>query len=126
MTQRTTKALLSIDAGPDADAEELEEITHQLRDELLELDLEEVDLVTVGKAPKGARAVDPVSLGQLIITLAASGGLLAQMIGTIKDWFSRHKFKSVKLQLGGDVLEVTDVSSEEQQRLIETFIKRHG
>ena len=64
---------LNIDPGPDADAEELEQVTLQLRDELRELDLESVDLVREGEAPEGAKVVDPITLGGVTLTLAASG-----------------------------------------------------
>ncbi|MGH3720231.1 MAG: hypothetical protein ACRDRI_15575 [Pseudonocardiaceae bacterium] len=53
MTGRVARLGLCIEAGPDADAEEL---TVQLREQLLELDIKRADRVTAGPAPPGARA----------------------------------------------------------------------
>ena len=74
MANHTIQASLIINAGPEADAEEMERLTQQLRAELLELDLESVGLVKAGEAPDKAKVVDPISWGAVFLTLAASGG----------------------------------------------------
>lgn len=66
--------MLKIDAGLEVDAKELEEVTRQLRNELLELDVEAVDLALAGEVPERAKAGDPIAWGTLLVTLAASGG----------------------------------------------------
>lgn len=125
MADLATQLTLNIDAGPGADAEELEELTRRLREELMELDVEAVDLVRVGETPKRAKAGDPVAWGTLLVTLAASGGVLTTLINTLHAWLTRHERRSVTLEIDGDRLEVTGISSEEQQRLINAWVSRH-
>ena len=126
MPEQTTQLMLDIDAGPDVDEEELAELTHQLRGELLELDVEAVDLVRAGEAPERAKVGDPITWGALLVALAASGGVLTTLINTLQSWLTRHERRSVTLEIDGDKLEVSGISSEEQQRLINAWLSRHG
>ena len=126
MSERRAQLILIIDAGPDTDTEEVAELTEQLRRELSELDVDAVDLVRAGEAPEGAKAGDPIAWGELLVTLAASGGALVTLIGTLQSWITRHERRSVTLEIDGDTLEVTGISSEEQRRLINTWLSRHG
>jgi hypothetical protein len=123
---QTTQLMLNIKAGPETNEEELAELTRQLREELLELDVETVDLVRTGEAPARAKAGDPVTWGALLVALVASGGVLTTLINTLQSWLARHERRSVTLEIGGDKLEVTGISSEEQQRLINAWLSRHG
>jgi Effector Associated Constant Component 1 len=110
---------------PDADPAELDEITAKLRRELLELDVDSVERAPAGEAPDGSRGI-PLALGALVVKFAAPK-LLAALVGVIKSWASRHGgARSVKLTMNGDSLEVTGASSEEQDRLIESWIDRHS
>lgn len=124
MTDQTIQLLLSLDASPEIDDEELEELTRKLRKELLELDIEAADLVSAGEAPSGARAVEPVTLGTLLLTLAASGGVLTTVVNVLQDWLSHHDKHSVTLEIGGDKIQVTGISSEEQKQLIDAWLTR--
>ena len=125
MPDQTAQLMLNLDAGPETDAEELAELTRQLREDLMELSVEAVDLVRAGKAPEGAKAGDPVAWGTLLVTLAASGGVLTTLISALQSWLTRHERRSVTLEIGGDKLEMTGISSEGQQRLIDAWISRH-
>lgn len=125
MTHQTTQLMLNIDAGPETDVEELEKLTQQLREELIESDVETVNLVRTGEAPERAKVGDPVAWGTLLVTLAASGGVLTTLINTLQAWLTRHERRSVILEIDGDRLEVTGVSSEEQQRLINAWVSHH-
>jgi len=110
----------------DADREELAELARQLRAELLQLDVERVDEVVVGEAPPGTRAGDVVALGALLVSLAGQAKLLPALVDTVKGWLGRvGQPSTVKLELDGDVLEVTGASSSQQQQLIEAWLARH-
>jgi len=124
MTDQTIQLLLNLDASPEVDDEELEELTRKLRKELLELDIEAADFVSAGEAPAGARSAEPVTLGTLLLTLAASGGVLTTVVNVLQDWLSRHDKHSVTLEIGGDKIQVTGISSEEQKRLINAWLTR--
>jgi Effector Associated Constant Component 1 len=124
MTDKPTRLLLRIAAGPDTDSEEVGELTRQLRQELLERDLDAVDRVGATIAPTGAKG-DPVTLGTLLVTLAAKGGVLTTVINTIQSWLARQERHSVTVEIGGDKLVLSSASSEQEQQLIDAFINRH-
>ena len=121
-----TELALRLDAGTDASDEELDRLTGRLRDELLELDVEAVRRRSAGDAPEGARGIDPEALGHLLVTLGAAPATLRAVVGAVKAWLARSAARSVKLELDGDVIEVSGVSGADQQRLIELWIERHS
>jgi hypothetical protein len=125
MKDQTTQLMLNIDAGPEADEEELEWITLRLREELRELDVEDIDLVRMGEIPDRAKAGDPITWGALLVALTASGGVLTTLINAVQSWLTRHEQRSVTLEIGGDKLELTGISSQEQQWLANAWISRH-
>jgi hypothetical protein len=114
---------IQVGVGPDADAAEVAEATLQLRRELLDLDVDAVEPQQAGEPPSGTRAVDLAALGGLIVTIAQSA-LLPEVLGAVRAWLSRSKSRSIKLELGGDVLELTGVSSSEQRRLADEWLRR--
>jgi len=125
MIDQTTQLRIKIDPGPDASDEELENLTRQLREELIELDIGSVDLGLADGTPAGSKSGLPIDWTTLFVTLAASGGVITTMITAIQAWLIRHYGRSVTLEIGGDKLHVTDLSSEEQQRLINAWLSRH-
>jgi hypothetical protein len=110
--------------GPGADAEDVAEATLQLRRELLDLDVEAVELPRAGEPPRGARAVELAELGALVVTVAQSQ-LLASVVAAVRSWLAGSRRRSIRLELGGDVLELAGVSSDEQRRLTDEWLRRH-
>lgn len=110
--------------GPDDDAEEVAEATLQLRRELLELDVDAVDLAPGGEPPKGTRAVELAALGALIVGVGNSQ-LLGPVVAAIKAWLGGGTQRTIKLELDGDVLELSGLSSKEQRRLTDEWLSRH-
>jgi hypothetical protein len=120
----------SISREEDVNLEELERNTQNLRDELHELDVvEKVDLVTKGEeAPHGSKSGgEIVAWGALLTTLATSAGsaLIPSLANTLQSWLTRHEKRKIILEIGGDKLEVTGISDQEQQKLIDTWISNH-
>ena len=115
---------LQIDGGPGADAEEVDALTNQLRRQLLELDVESVEHISQGEAPPGARALDILLLGGLLVK--HSPEVLKTVIVTVQSWVGLHPGRSVELQMDGDTLKLTGVSSDQQQQLIALFVARHS
>ena len=115
---------LRIDPEPDDDNEELEQIVSQLRDELLELDVETVDTARGEKPPEGAKVIDAIDWNTLIVTLAASGGVLTVLIGTVQSWLTRHERSSVTLEIDGHKLNLKGIPPDERQRTIDAWISR--
>ena len=73
MSRLTTQLLVTLDAEPDTDTEDLERLTRQLREELSELDVR-ADFVTGGPAPASAKAGDDIEWGKLLLTLRFRAG----------------------------------------------------
>ena len=113
-------------AAPDADAEERAQLAVRLRAELLDLDVDAVGQPGRGEAPGDAKGAGLLAAGQLVVGLVATPEVLASIIGTVRSWLGRNRGRSVKLTLGGDALEVSGVSSAEQDRLIDLWVSRHG
>lgn len=108
----------------DADAEELDAAARALRDELLELDVDAVDRVSAGPAPEGARAVEASVLAAMAVQLGQA--TLGAVLGTVRAWVGRGADRSVKLTVDGDTIELSHVSSDQQEELIAAFLARHG
>lgn len=126
MAERIARLDLAIEAGPGIDAEELAALAVQLRTQLLELDIESAEPATLGQAPPGTRAGEVLLAGALTVMLAQSSGLLTAVVETVKSWASLSRERSVKLELDGDVLEVTGITRTDQRELIQTWIDHHA
>ena len=116
--------LVDLGVDRDEDAAELDQAARQLQRELLELDVEDVQRAREGAPPPGARAVDAAVLGSLAVT--AGKEVLGAVVRAIVQWIGRRADRSVKLTIGDDAIEVSNVSAEEQRRLVESFLARHG
>jgi hypothetical protein len=113
----------------DADAERLAVLTGYLRAELLRLDVvEEVSALPAGEPPPGARVFGVVTVGALLIAVGQSFEGLRSVVSVIRDWLSRGEGtgRAVRLELGGDTLELSQASAADQERLIELFIRKHA
>ncbi len=126
MPEKTKQVILNIDAGQEDDPEEIERFTQQLREELTELDVEAVDLVRAGETPAKAKVGDPITWGMLLLTLAASGGVITTVINVLQSWLTRQERRSISLEIDGDKVEIKGISSKEQQRLINEWHSRHA
>jgi hypothetical protein len=111
-----------------ADAERLATLTGYLRGELLQLDVEDVTALPAGEPPPGSRAFDAAAVGALVIALGQSAEGLRSVVSAIRDWLRRGEGtrRTVRLQLAGDALELSQASAADQQQLIELFISRHA
>jgi hypothetical protein len=113
----------------DADAERLAVLTGYLRAELLRLDVvEEVSALPAGEPPPGARVFGVETVGALLIAAGQSFEGLRSVVSVIRDWLSRGEGtgRAVRLELGGDTLELSQASAADQERLIELFIRKHA
>jgi hypothetical protein len=110
-----------------ADAERLAVLTGYLRSELLQLDVKDVRALPAGEPPPGARAFDVAAVGAPLIALGQSAEGLRSVVSVIRGWLRRGEGKgcAVRLELGGDALELSQASAADQERLIELFVRRH-
>ena len=126
MTSAAADMELTVDAGAGADADELEQAVHSLRRELLELDVDAVEPGAAGDAPDGARALEALALGALIVRLVRTPESLGAVTRTIRIWLARRPDRRVRIELDGDVLELTNISDEAHQQVIDAWIARHA
>ena len=110
-----------------ADVERVAMLTGYLRSELLQLDVEDVRALPAGESPPGARGFDAAAVGALLIALGQSAEGLQSVVSVIRGWLRRGEGegRAVRLELGGDALELSQASTADQERLIELFVSRH-
>jgi hypothetical protein len=126
MRHRVLRLALTVDPSLAGDSEELEIITRQLRDSILDLPVETVESPPTTGTPGGAKG-DAGIAGTLLITLAASGGVITTLINTVQSYLSQKRERSptVTVDVNGDRLTVTGLSSKDGKRLIDAWIARH-
>lgn len=105
---------------------EIAKLSQQLISEIKNLNIESVDHARKDDLINGTKAGDVISWETLIITLAASGGVISTFINFLLGWLKRNEGRTVLLELNGNKLEVTGLSPSEQKELIETWLKRNG
>lgn len=119
------RILLSEDG---ADAERLDALTGHVRRELLQLDVADVSRTQAGDVPPGARAIDVVALGGLVVSLGSTAAALKEVVVAVRRWLSRGDGarRTVKIEIDGDTLELSEVSAAGQDRLVDLFVRRHA
>ena len=112
--EQLSQFTLRIDA-PEADSGELDDLTRQLRREILETPVEQVDLVPGAPTPAGAKGTPVTMHGELAVSLKPSG--LPDFLGMLRDWLTRHEDRRVEvtLNIGGNTVNIkasiTDISA---------------
>lgn len=110
-----------------ADSERVDTLSRYLRAELLELDVANVTALPAGEAPPGTRSGVVAVIGGLLVNLGDAAQGLASVVNAVREWLKRGETpqRTVRLELDGDVLELSQPSPADQERLIELFISRH-
>jgi hypothetical protein len=124
VAERSSALGIHLACGPDADDEEVAEAASQLRRELLDLDVEAVETPRAGEPPEGTRAVEVAAVGSLLVT--AGPQFLAAVIGVVRAWLGRSQQRSIRLELDGDVLELTGLPTDQQRTLANEWLRQHG
>jgi hypothetical protein len=90
----------------------------------LELEVEGVEPVQAGEAPAGTRAVDIAAVGALLVTLTSSAGAAAGVVDMVRGWLRRGSGgRTVELTIGDKTLKLSGASDEQQERLIQEFLR---
>ncbi|HSV37601.1 MAG TPA: hypothetical protein VLI04_02475 [Nocardioidaceae bacterium] len=119
-----TRLVLGV-SEDDSDDVYLDELARQLRTELLETDVESVEPLSEGEAPEGTRSELAIAAGALVATVAPLG--LQGAVGVVQEWLKTAVpgRRTVRLEIGGDVLELGGIDATTQQSLIADWVKRH-
>jgi hypothetical protein len=115
-------------AEDDADGIRLAELTHYLRSELLQLDVEDVTALPGNAPPPGSRAFGAAEISGLLVMLGQSADGLRSVVAAVTAWAGRGggARRTVRLELDGDALELSQASAADQERLISLFVTRHS
>lgn len=110
---------------PDGDPEVLEVLMRDLRQELLQLDVESVSTVPVASAPPGSKGLDMAAAAALLVQVQGSVTALSTVVSAVRAWLRRGKESgaSVKLTIGDRTLELTRATTEQQERLVQEFLR---
>ena len=87
---------LRIDAGEDADADELDQLTRQLMAELQQMEVESVELVRVESPPEGTKTAEVVTLGALAVAVLPT--VVPKLIDFLQAWMLRGEDRMVKIK----------------------------
>jgi hypothetical protein len=117
-------ATIAIEAAPNSDERELDELTMRLRQRLLELDVQRVDRVRSDDVPEGAKPVDAIIIGALGITLGPQA--VKAVVGLVQAWLRSRPVRRIKITIGKDSIDLTDPTTPERQELVQAFIDRHS
>lgn len=113
----------------DADSERLAELARYLRSELLELDVDDVSALPGGsEPPPGSRAFGVAEISGLLVMLGQSADGLRSVVAAVTAWAGRGHGtrRTVRLELDGDALELSQASAADQERLVSLFVSRHS
>lgn len=114
----------------EAPTEQVERASDLLRDVLLELEVDSVRRLTHGEAPPGSRGVDLAAIGGMLVSLPATPGMLSGLIDAIRNWLRRPGSeavpRSVRIEIDGDVLELSHATSDQQSRLVDDWLQRRA
>lgn len=111
-----------------ADDQRLDMLAGYLRDELLQLDVQNVTALRAGEPPPGSRGLEIAAAGALLVSISQSAERLGAVVAAIRRWLTRSDAtpRTVRLEIGGDSLELSGASEADQKRLIELFVSRHS
>ncbi|GIH16644.1 hypothetical protein [Rugosimonospora africana] len=113
------QAVLQLD---DAHRTDSAAATWDLHNELRALDLD-LRLVEDTEAHDGSKASGSLTRWLTVQNLTVDG--LAAVVATVLRWAIRTR-RCVKVKVDGDVLVLTNITADEQTRIIEAFLARHS
>jgi hypothetical protein len=118
--------LLVLDLDPEAEPEEAERLSRQLRVELTQLDVEAVDPPPSADEPEGAKGI-AVDWGALQVTFSAAGGVFASVIAVARDWLTQHRSaQRITMTIDNDSITLDRASAQEREELISAWVRRHS
>ncbi|RSN65146.1 hypothetical protein DMH01_01740 [Amycolatopsis sp. WAC 04182] len=111
-----------------ADAERVDQLTGYLRSALIDRGVAEVKALPAGPPPAGSRAFDVATVGGLLVTLGQSAEGLRSVVAAVREWLSRggRVKRTVRLEIDGDVLELSEATLTDQDKLVDLFVSRHS
>lgn len=114
---------LTLEGAADIVDVELDELTVQLRANLLELDVDNVELLRSQEAPAGSKPSEVITIGALAITLSPIA--LRGVLQLVDNWLKTRPIRRVRVVIGDNTIDLAQASPQQQERLIDAFIAAH-
>lgn len=121
MPERVVHLDIQVDLADGFDPREVARLRSELRGEILGLGVLEVSSLAPQRT-SATKSSDAIAAGALAVSLIAS--MVPALVAAIQAWAASWGSRRVRLELDGDVLEVTGISSAEQDRLVEAWLER--
>jgi hypothetical protein len=110
----------------DVDAEELDQLTHELRERLLDEAVVDSADVEISADPVPERAKSQYASIADTLVLALSPVTLHSLIQLAQSWLKNRPVRTIKITIGGDSIEISNPDKDDQRKLIESFTAKHG
>lgn len=66
-------------------------------------------------------------MGELVVKFGPNAAAaLGAVVSAIRRWLGRGGRRTVRLEIDGDVLELSEATAEDQDRLVAFFVSRHA
>lgn len=124
MASKTREFLLRVETTHAVDSAELDRLARNLRTELLDAPVADVQPVSEEEAPPaGAKALDAFSWGALRLILDPA--VLKALFSTLTSWVQRNEGTSLHLSAGDCVVELkgTELDPAALQKMLETCLE---
>jgi hypothetical protein len=79
----------------------------------------------IGELSKEQRST-PGEVGDLVVTLGTSVGTLGSAVGVLRRWLARRPRHTIRLAIDGDTVEISGLSTYNEDRLVDLYVRRHG
>ncbi|MDA2809021.1 hypothetical protein O4J56_00055 [Nocardiopsis sp. RSe5-2] len=98
-----------------------------LREELDQLDVDDVRPLDAGPPPPGARGDWAADASGLAVIAEKSAAVLPAVVRTVRAWRLRARPRpTIRLEIGGDVLEISEGTDHQADRAMDLFVQRHS
>jgi hypothetical protein len=111
-----------------ADADRLDALTGFLRRELFKSDVEDVTALRGGESRPPAQGFDVIAVGRLLVNLSRSAEGMRAGVSALRRWPAggERTRRTVRMEINGDVLELSQTTAADQHRRIELFVGRNA
>lgn len=123
MPERTRELLLRVETTHASDSAELDKLARNLRAELLDAPVADVQQVSAGLPPAGAKALDAFSWATLRLLLDPA--VFKALFSTLVSWLRRNEGTSLRLLAGDCEVELkgTELDPVALQKMLETCLE---
>jgi hypothetical protein len=127
MKDKSIELKLNIAADVAADDEERADLARHTRDELRELrSVEKIEALLADETPERSKSgLAPQDWQSLLLTLAASGGVLTTLINALQSIVTSRAGHTITLEINGDKVSITGSLSRKDRALISEWLSRH-